>query len=174
MNSRKIRCLVEAALCIGLAVALSRLKLFRMPQGGSVTLEMVPLFIFAARWGVRQGMIAGAVAGTLQFLLGGYMVHPAQLLLDYPVAYAMTGLAGLWNDRVAEKAKNCIPGIILGCLGRFLCHVASGVIFFAQYAPEGTSPIVYSVVYNSGYMSANTLLALIIVPLILPRLAKIR
>lgn len=53
------------------------------------------------------------------------------------------------------------------------CHVASGVIFFASYAPEGTHPLVYSLMYNGGYMTVNTVLALIIVPLVLPRLRRI-
>ena len=43
-----------------------------------------------------------------------------------------------------------LAGIALGGVGRFVCHVLSGVVFFAEYA-EGTgmSPLVYSVSYNS-------------------------
>lgn len=92
MNS-KTRYLAEAALTVALTLVLSEVKIFRMPQGGSVTLENVPLIIMAMRWGLARGMAAGAVSGLLQFLIGGYMVHPVQMLLDYPAAYALLALA---------------------------------------------------------------------------------
>ena len=164
MNS-KTRYLVEAALSIALAVVLSRMKLFRMPQGGSITLENVPLIIFAMRWGLSGGCFAGAVAGVLQLLLGGYVVHPVQAFLDYPLAYAVLGLAAL------SPKKTCW-GVLLASLSRLACHVASGLIFFAAYVPAGTHPLVYSITYNGGYMAVNTLLALVLVPLILPRLQR--
>ena len=58
----KTQSVVEAALCIALAVVFSRLRLFRLPQGGSVTLEIVPLLVYAMRWGLLKGIGAGAVA----------------------------------------------------------------------------------------------------------------
>jgi thiamine transporter len=164
MNS-KTRYLVEAALTIALAVVLSRIKLFRMPQGGSITLENVPLIIFAMRWGLSGGCMAGAVAGLLQFLLGGYMVHPVQAFLDYPLAYGVLGLAALSPRKTGW-------GVLIASLARMACHVASGLIFFSAYVPAGTHPLVYSLTYNGGYMAVNTALAFVLVPLILPRLKK--
>ncbi|MGN0839182.1 MAG: energy-coupled thiamine transporter ThiT [Pyramidobacter sp.] len=157
---------VEAALIIALAVVFSRIKLFRLPQGGSVTLEIVPLIILALRWGVWRGMAAGAVAGVLQWILGGYVVHPVQGLLDYPLAYAVLGLAALAGSRAWL-------GVVIACLARIACHVASGVVFFSSYAPEGTSPFIYSLVYNGSFMCANMVIALILVPLIMKRLKNI-
>ena len=75
MNT-KTRMLVEGGLAAALAIALSYLKLWRMPQGGSVTLENIPLLIFSLRWGIKAGMGAGVVAGIVQLMLGGYVVHP--------------------------------------------------------------------------------------------------
>ncbi|MDY3867988.1 MAG: energy-coupled thiamine transporter ThiT [Pyramidobacter sp.] len=165
MNS-KTRYLAEAALTVALTLVLSEVKIFRMPQGGSVTLENVPLIIMAMRWGLARGMAAGAVSGLLQFLIGGYMVHPVQMLLDYPAAYALLALAAFFPRRTSW-------GVLAASAARMACHVASGVIFFASYAPEGTHPLVYSLMYNGGYMTVNTVLALIIVPLVLPRLRRI-
>ena len=35
-------------------------------------------------------------------------------------------------------------------IARFVCHVLSGVVFFAEYAEgSGLSPLVYSLSYNS-------------------------
>ena len=88
--------LAYAALSIALAFVLSYVKLFRMPNSGSVTLaSMLPLMLFSAAYGVGPGLLAGAAYGLLQYVQGGYFVHPIQFLLDYPIAFALIGLAGV-------------------------------------------------------------------------------
>ncbi|MDD4160570.1 MAG: energy-coupled thiamine transporter ThiT, partial [Synergistaceae bacterium] len=89
-----IKILVEGSLCIALSIALSFIKLFALPQGGSVSLGMLPIFIFAIRRGGAAGVSAGLAVGLLRLFLGGYVVHPIQALLDYPVASALLGTAG--------------------------------------------------------------------------------
>lgn len=92
-------------------------------------------------------MLVGAAYGFVQFLQGGlYFVHPVELLLDYPLAFAMLGLAGLSNK--FSDQWGMIPGIILGTFGRFVCAFLSGLIFFGMYAPEGQNVVIYSMVYN--------------------------
>ena len=161
------RTLVEGALAAALAVALSYLKIWNMPQGGSITLENVPLIIFALRQGLRGGLAAGAVAGLLQLLLGGYVVHPAQALLDYPLAFASLGLAAL-------APRPLWAGALLASLARFGCHVLSGVVFFGSYAPEGTNVWLYSMGYNGSFMAPNLVLTLVACYLLIPRLEGLR
>jgi len=158
--------LVEGGLAAGLAIALSYLRLWRMPQGGSITLENLPLLIYALRWGVKGGFGAGAVAGLVQLILGGYVVHPAQALLDYPIAFGVLGFAGLIR-------KPLWGGMLLGTTLRLAAHIASGVIFFASYAPEGTNVLLYSTIYNGSYMLPNLVISVILAYLIWPRLKKV-
>lgn len=115
------RMLANGALCIALATVLSFVTLYKMPQGGTITLaSMLPIFLFSYAYGVGPGMLVGAAYGFVQFLQGGlYFVHPIELLLDYPLAFAMLGLAGLAN-KFSDK-WGMIPGIILGTFGRFVC-----------------------------------------------------
>ena len=131
------RMLANGALCIALSTVLSFITLYKMPQGGSITLaSMLPMFLFAYAYGVGPGMLVGAAYGFVQFLQGGlYFVHPVELLLDYPLAFAMLGLAGL-SSKFSDQ-WGMIPGIILGTFGRFVCAFLSGLIFFGMYAPEG-------------------------------------
>lgn len=159
------RILVEASLSVALAVTLSYVKIFRMPQGGSITLENVPLLLFSLRYGVKFGLVTGAVAGLLQLMLGGYVAHPAQAFLDYPLAFAVLGLAGLFKDHLWI-------GITLGTVARLVCHVASGVLFFASYAPVGQSPFIYSLIYNGGYMVPNMVLSILMITALWKRLPK--
>lgn len=46
---------------------------------------------------------------------------------------------------------------------RLLVHTISGVVFFAEYAPSGQSPIMYSLIYNASYILIEVILTLFIV-----------
>ena len=139
--------MVEGALCIALAVVLSKVNLFALPNGGSVDAGLAPLFIFAWRRGLRWGIAAGALAGVVKVLLGGYIVHPAQVVLEYPLAFS------------CKKPLGQAMGLVLGFLAQTACHVVAGAIFFAQYAPKGQSPWVYSLLYNAPTLAAKYLLS---------------
>ncbi|MBR1672841.1 MAG: energy-coupled thiamine transporter ThiT [Fretibacterium sp.] len=141
--------MVEGALCIALAEALSKVNLFLLPQGGSLDLGLAPLLLFAWRRGMKWGCGVGALAGIVKILLGGYILNPLQAVLDYPIAYACTGLAAIFPWGILGR----IIGVILAAMGQIGCHVASGAIFFAQYAPEGQDPWLYSLAYNVPIIS---------------------
>ncbi len=155
----------NGALVIALSFVLSYIRLYRVPQGGSITLaSMLPLFLFSYAYGVAPGFLAGAAYGILQFIQSAYFVHPVELLLDYPLAFAMLGLAGIARGKKSNGML--LLGIVLGALGRFLCAFLAGVIFFGEYAPEGQSVLVYSAVYNGLYLipEAAICIALSLVP----------
>lgn len=156
----------EGGIAIALSLALSYLKVFEMPQGGSVSLEMVPLFVMAARWGLWPGMLAGAASGVLQALGGGYVVHWAQGLLDYPVAFGVLGVAGAFASPEL--------GVVAGSLLRLAAHWLSGVIFFASYAPAGQPAALYSLIYNVAYMVPEALVTILVVYALRTRTALFR
>ena len=94
------RVLAEGAVIVALTIVLRDLlpPIYRLPQGGSVSAAgMVPLIWFALRRGPRAGIEAGTVYGLVNMTLGGYIVDPVQALLDYPIAFAALGLAGLFR-----------------------------------------------------------------------------
>ena len=93
MAGNRTRILVEMALSIALAYVLGRFAVFRMPAGGTISLNMLPLFVFALRRGLRPCLAAGAVYGLLDLTLDPYVINWTQLLLDYPLAYTMIGAA---------------------------------------------------------------------------------
>ncbi|MDR1508959.1 MAG: energy-coupled thiamine transporter ThiT [Synergistaceae bacterium] len=147
----RTRALVEGALCVALSVVFSNLKLFSMPQGGSVTLEMAPLLYFSYKYGYKWGIPAGAMSGLLQMLLGGYVAHPVQAVLDYPAAFACMGIGGVFG----QSGRGAAAGTALAAFARLVCHVLSGVVFFASYAPEGQNVWIYSLVYNASFMAPS-------------------
>ena len=162
MKKTSTRMLTEAGIMIAAAQILSYIKIFEAPYGGSVTAgSMIPIIVFSLRWGVKSGLLAGTAYGILQFLLGGaiYSYHIVSILFDYVVAFGLLGLAGLFRSSI----KGVFMGTSLGLLGRFVCHVISGVVVWASYAPEGMNPMVYSVLYNGSYLVPELIITLVIV-----------
>lgn len=143
------RMVANAAICMALSFVLSYIRLFKLPQGGSVTpASLLPIIAFAYCYGTVPGLVVGVAYGFLQMIQDPWIVGAAQALLDYPLAFACIALAGVAN-KLPEK-YGWLVGVLLAGIGRFVCHVLSGVVFFAEYA-EGTglSPLVYSLSYNS-------------------------
>lgn len=133
--------MVACGLAVALSVVLHLVRVFELPQGGSITLgSAVPIWIVARRYGLASGLSAGAGTGLVLLMLQGKAVHPLQAVLDYPLAYGMLGLAAL--------TPHAEWGAGLSCLARYACHVTSGVVFFASAAPKSLDPTLYSLLYN--------------------------
>ncbi|MDD3839861.1 MAG: energy-coupled thiamine transporter ThiT [Clostridia bacterium] len=148
--------IVYAGLCIAISFVLSYLRLYRWPQGGSITpASMLPLFVFAYFFGAKAGITAGAAYGLLQLIQDPYIVHWAQVFLDYPLAFAALGIAGYFKN-------NLQLGIIVGGFSRFFFSFLSGVIFFGEYAPEGMNVILYSILVNLLIIGTETVICLIV------------
>ena len=165
MNNLKLRAITEGAIFVALAQVLSYLKLFELPQGGSITVAMLPIFLYCARWGFGPGLLASFVYSLLQLLLDGAYAWGWQSMLgDYIVAFTVLGLAGLFHKR----EKGLFTGILAGSLARFLVHYLVGVWVWGEYMPESffgmtmTTPWFYSFLYNGSYMLIDMLLCLVL------------
>lgn len=146
------RCLSFAGITVAMSFGLSYIKIFEMPQGGSVTLfSLLPIMIFSFIYGTKKGVLVCFIYGILQAVQDPWIIHPAQFLLDYPIAFAAIGLSGTFAQAKAFEKMPQVSflagGIIAGAM-RFLSHVLSGVFAFEAYA-EGLNPWIYSLAYNS-------------------------
>ena len=164
MNAfRDVRVLTEASLAIALAFVLGLIKVFQMPMGGSISLEMIPLILLALRQGPLVGIVAGAAYGLLDLAIEPFIVHPVQVLLDYPLAFGALGLAGFFQPTV----RGAILGTVVAVLARFICHFISGVVYFASYAPEGWNVYIYSAVHNAAYLVPSLIVGVVVVLVLL-------
>ena len=169
----KVRMLCEGALMVVLAQVLGYIKLWEMPWGGSVCLVMLPIFLFACRWGLGAGLMSGFVLGVLQFILdGGIAIGWQSMVGDYLLAFGILGLAGLCKGHL-------YAGALAGSFGRFMVHFIVGATLWAEYMPETffgmtmTSPWVYSLLYNLAYMLPNTLITLVAAALLYRPMKKL-
>ena len=165
-KKKTTRMLAEGGIFIALALVLGLIKLFELPQGGSISLEMLPLFLFCLRWGVGPGFVCCTAFGVLQvFIQGAVSWGWASILLDYVVAFAFIALTGLGKGKPGGQ----FWGPVLGAFGRFVFHFISGITIYKIVAPTelfGTvfdQPVLYSIVYNGSYVLIDLILCLIII-----------
>ncbi|WP_029232391.1 energy-coupled thiamine transporter ThiT [Butyrivibrio sp. VCB2006] len=158
-----IKQITVSALCLALAFVLSNIKLFKLPMGGSFTVfSMFFVTFIGYLYGPRVSISAAFAYGLLQMIADPYIISIPQMLCDYILAFTALGLAGFFHNTKWGIYK----GYLVGVLGRYFFAVLSGVIFFADYAPENMSPLAYSMAYNAIYISAEA--ALTVAALLVP------
>jgi len=166
--------LVEGAICIALAVILSFIKIFELPYGGSISLEMLPLVLMGLRNGPKWGGISALAFSILKLILGfSNVLYCATLiaqigciLLDYVLAFTVLGLAGLFIKLLYKGNKNLVAilvsTVIVGVL-QFICSFLSGWLLWGSYAWEGYSAPAYSFLYNGSYMLPNIIICTLVI-----------
>lgn len=160
LYARKIKLtthvLINISLMLALSLLLSQFRLYHFPQGGAITLgSFIPLLLISFRYGAGIGTLAGFVMGLITIIQDPFIVHPIQVLFDYPLPYMAAGLAGIFREKIFLST-------LLAFAGKFLCHFISGVVFFASYAPEGTSAVAYSLTVNAFMIVPEMLICLAI------------
>ncbi|MFQ9141361.1 MAG: energy-coupled thiamine transporter ThiT [Oscillospiraceae bacterium] len=175
MTQTKTRALTEGALMVAAATALSYVKLLELPQGGSVCIGMLPIFLYCARWGCKESFLASFAYGLLQLIFdGAYAWGPTSMLLDYVLAYGVLGVACLFR----KQKGGVYIGTVVGCLCRFLVHFISGITIYRIYEPTElfnttfANPYIYSAAYNGSYMVIDLVLCLVITALLYRPLSR--
>lgn len=188
MNAKRgnTRFITEVAVFSALAYLLdlvaNLLSLKIWPQGGSISIAMVPVLLMAYRWGIKGGLLSGLLLGLLQFISGFAQIYVLiQGIIDYFIAFTVVGLAGVFAGQIRSAMANgkkgkwmtyAFLGAFLGSALRYLSHVVSGAVFFGEYAPEGQPVVIYSLLYNGTYMLPSFIVSAIIVILVLGAMPK--
>ncbi|MCW4055792.1 MAG: energy-coupled thiamine transporter ThiT [Candidatus Bathyarchaeota archaeon] len=119
----------EVAVFVAVSVGLSYVKVFSLPQGGSVTAgSMVPMIWLALRRGAKVGLFASAIYGLVQLVVEPFVFHPAQVLLDYPLAFGALGLAGFFSKRKLLGRRSVIADHVVA--------TALSVVLFVLFSYE--------------------------------------
>lgn len=174
-TSLQTRKMLESAILIGIALVLNEFATFKAPWafGGSITLgSMLPLVLIAWRWGTGQGLFSAFVFALLQMFIGFKNVTYGQnvlqmffiAFLDYILAYTVVGLAAIFKKKGGNHLLSLASGIVLVCALRFICHFFSGWLIWDALWPnaQGLTGVVYSLIYNGGYMLPETVIAVAI------------
>ncbi|KEZ48332.1 energy-coupled thiamine transporter ThiT [Metabacillus indicus] len=177
-TNKRLVFLLEAAILAAIAFLLDLATSFigKMPQGGSISLAMVPVLIMGFRHGLKGGLLTGFLLGLLQTVMGyTTIVHPVQGFLDYFVAFTAVGAGGIFYKQIQNSLHSLNKGRLilyvtlaafLGSFLRFAAHTLAGAVFFAEFA--GDQPVLlYSAGYNASYMIPTFIICTIILVLML-------
>ena len=152
MRNNNVKRMVLCAVLIALSIGLNQIKLLHLPFGGSITLlSMLAATLAGYFCGPKWGLASGLALGLLNLIIGGYVIHPVQLVLDYILAFTALGLSGFFTN----KNTGLYVGYAVAVIARFICSFLSGWIFFGEYAPEGMHPALYSFAYNGVTIGAE-------------------
>lgn len=149
------RKLAYGGITLALAYILSFIDVIKLPQGGGVSLESLPLVLFAFLFGPRAGFVLGFAYGLLLFTKTPVIFHPLQFFLDYPLAFSACFLAGYFRRTGTFFWAAPLPFFVL----RFFFHTLSGVLFirfFLRDVPEHV--LIYVLGYNASYLIPTMIL----------------
>jgi thiamine transporter len=156
--------ITNVGVALALGTVLKMVKFFQLPNGGSATLgSMVPILLIALFYGSEIGLLTGLLFGLLDFILGPYILHPVQVLFDYPLAFTALGIAGFFKDKGKPQM---LVGVVLAIAGRFLFHFISGIVFYGSYAEPGQSAAAYSFLYNLSYIGPEAILCVLVLAIL--------
>ena len=181
MRNRTVGVLTDCAIMVALSFALSCVKLFQMPLGGSVTLvSMLPVMLIGIKHGSRIGLATGFVYSLTQLsqaLIEGDVFPYCEtagvliicLLCDYLIPFTMLGIAGIFKENKIFKNEElgCYVGLGVAVLIRFVCHLITGVAVWGQWVPEGMGKFLYSFLYNGAYLGVDLVLCLLVAVIML-------
>jgi thiamine transporter len=130
---------------------------------------MVPVMWLSLRRGVSIGFIAGEIFGLLALfidvtLLGASSVvaTPVQVVLEYPIAFGVIGLTGLFRQRSGEFA---VVGVAFSIFVRFWIHYFVGVFIwpaFYQFPPEWGQWL-WPAIYNGSFLLVEFVISAILI-----------
>ena len=172
MKNTKLLMLTECSVMLALSIVLSLVKIIRMPMGGSVTLlSMLPVMLIAVKYGFKGGLpcafglalyrlFEGIASGNVFVYCTEAKTVIICALFDYLIPFTVLGCAAMFR-KPAEKLRPdkrgaadalLLAGFVAVIFVRFLCHFITGFTIWGQWAPEGQSAYIYSLLYNGQYM----------------------
>lgn len=156
--------ITEIALLLSMALVIEIIfkALPSQPQGGSISVSLLPLVVIAWRHGVKVGLFGGVVFSMLNLLLNPVIYHWASLFLDYIFAFGAVGFAAYFAKINRQSPLFFGLALLYAGVVRFLFHLVSGAVLFGEFAPEGQNVWVYSFTYNITYMGPTTALILVV------------
>lgn len=179
MSQNKLQLMAEITLFAALAFMLD---IFTQPlKAGpwiSLSFKMTPIFLLSLRRGTKAGVTAGFIWGLLQVITGqASILTPLQGFLEYFLAFSLIGTAGFvkpWTDRSQTQGKTghllfySLLACALGGISRYLIHFVAGIVFWSDYAPEGTGAVIYSLTINGLSLLGESVASGLVIFLLLP------
>ena len=144
------------ALSTVLAIVCAYIPFLNLPFGGGFTLaSMLPIVIVAYMYGTPWGIFTAFCYSVIQIIMSltqgsggtvmalfmpssddfmGYGAAIAIIIIDYLLAYTLLGLGGIFRNKIKNKTVALTVGVVFALSLRYICHIASGYIFYGAWA----------------------------------------
>ncbi|MCK9225216.1 MAG: energy-coupled thiamine transporter ThiT [Candidatus Muirbacterium halophilum] len=161
MNRSKITLMLEISIAAAIAIVLSRLRIYKLPYGGSVSLELFPIVYISFKRGISAGLFTGMLHAILSMIfIENAIITFFQPVLDYFVPSMVIAICGFgYKKGLYVKEFLFFIAMILN----FLSHFLSGFLYYGQYASQGQSKYLYSAIYNISYTLPSAIAISIII-----------
>lgn len=166
--STMLKCTMFVSLCI----ILGKVFVFKMPFGGSINLSPIPIVLSSIMFGPLWGAYTGFTYSIVKIILGFQVppvVNPISIIgvamLDYVIPY--TALGGLSSTFKFKGKTSMYLSALPTMTVRLLSTSISGVIIWKSLLFTEVNVFVYSLVYNATYVIPETIIYLILCPIIL-------
>lgn len=168
------RILAETIVLAALSAVLYSVRPFTLPYGGSITLgSIVPIAWLSLRRGIRVGLVGGALFGLLALLIdvvllgaSSVVVTPVQVVLEYPIAFGVLGIAGIFRKKSIVSGE---VGLGLSVLFRFFIHYVVGVFIWVYiYSfPAEWGQYLWPLVYNGSFLLVEFIVAAVVIAVLI-------
>jgi thiamine transporter len=148
-------------------VIFSAIGISLFPNGGSVSLALLPLMVITLRLGVLKGVVTALMYGIFQFILPVpvFFLTPTQYLFDYVIPTLVVVLI----VALGRQKNQLLIGTALVYAAKYVSHVIAGVVYWGEFAPEGFNAWSWSLYYNATYTVPSMVLSVIVVSVLLTR-----
>lgn len=170
-----VKSMTEIAVLVALALGLNYLKIPLGATGGSINLQIVPLFVIALRYGPAKTFIAsGLVYGLLSCVLDGYGLFTFPM--EYMIAFGSVMIVSIFRKFIMGKdhftwyGLLILSGLIIGqTLIRWFAASIDSYVFYLAYldTPTFGAALIYNAIYvlPTGAINVAVLIVLYIKPL---------
>lgn len=180
MRNNRTRDITFMAFYVALALVLDYaselIPFFKMPNGGSINVAVIAVFIASYHLGWKNGALTGLLWWLVGFMFGqnAWYLNPAQYAFDYIIPMVICGMCAMF-PRVG-KVSNIFTGVTMAMVIRYFCQVISGAYFWmADGVAAGSWPAwAYGLSYNFGFNFVTLLVALVVTPVLINRLSALR
>lgn len=182
MRKKEVFNVTFSAIMLSLSVVLELLFKFviilDMPNGGGLSIAMLPVIVASIVCGWQYGLAAGIGYGLLNFLIDGYGFSLWSFIFDYILAYASVTIAAVFRKQILEGKKSYFAlAVVCVFLLRWVANGLSGVInaeawgynaeFLAEMFGDGKTGMGYLflysfVVYNYPYLSMSCVFCIVV------------
>lgn len=153
-NRKKILTLVYLALYVALYIVLkyvgNLIPFLKMPNGGSIELELVAVFISSYHLGFGWGLINAIISMVVSWMFWQpWYINPLQLFFDYLGPLAICGLASiLWPLKNMNKTSAVVASLLLGIITYLAVYICFDKTIWAIVGAVVVAIIIFVFAYK--------------------------